>query len=753
MSKLIKIGNKVYDFGTKNESFLQTAYELKTLGIKNFYFMLEVKNPHTGVQDIDPYDPNLDPNQIGSVLLECKQNPWYFFREVARVPAGGAPVPFRALLHRSACAMVWCYMRNIDFMVCQPRQTYKTTWITLLTEYAFLFEAKKMVIPFMHLNEGKVLKNTADFRDYITALPDYLNPWMEETKLPGVKSIRDDREKHRVSVKVITSAESPEKARDKLRGDTIFIGFIDEWEYIPYINEVISGGTPAMLSGRAIAEQTHGRTCVMYASTPGDLETDTGKTAQHIIDMTPHFHEGLYDATDAEINLFLITATHRFDDEQGTKVVDEEAGINVPVKDPVLADAPQSTRVYIEFNYKQLRKTEKWLREQYLGALQSGELAEYRRGVLLDRFRGGDVALFLQADIDYIKAITREPDNQMIIKYTIREKVRIFHLDIYKHKIFQGDLTLDTPYFDVYIPYLIGIDVAAGGDGDNTAICVVHPYTLEVVAELQSPYIGLFDLMKIITFLAKTIPSGIFCVETNTVGKAIVDFVQETKLEHRFYHDPELDMTKNATTMREDEGEFMESKAKSKQYIGTYVTPKVRKNMIDLLKLHVHDYRHLIYTKGLVNDITSLVKIKGKVQAGKDAHDDMVMAYLHTLFVLYYGFDLTRFGIDTSRCSFKKPIEAVHEYEKEMEEKVIDNMKPYDHPTMYEEQLLDELTGRSEVPMVSTMTGTDDYGYSANDYVRNSPEYQVRPDPPHEESSLVLSSSDYSFLNSVNTFY
>jgi hypothetical protein len=88
-----------------------------------------------------------------------------------------------------------------------------------------------------------------------------------------------------------------------------------------------------------------------------------------------------------------------------------------------------------------------------------------------------------------------------------------------------------------------------------------------------------------------------------------------------------------------------------------------------------------------------------------------------------------------------------------MEEKVIDNMKPYEHPTMYEEQLLDELTGRSEVPMVSTMTGTDDYGYSANDYVRNSPEYQVRPDPPHEESSLVLNSSDYSFLNSVNTFY
>lgn len=751
MSKIIKIGNRFYDFGTKNRSFLETAYELKSLGIKNFYFMLEVKLPHTNVQDLDPYSPNLTYEQITAIVLECKQNPWYFFREVARIPAGGAPVPLPTLLHRSACAMVWCYMRNIDFMVCQPRQTYKTTWITLLIEYAFIFEARKMVIPFMHLNEAKVLKNTADFRDYVTALPNYLNPWMEESKLPGVKSIRDDRDEHKVQLKVVTSAESPEKARDKLRGDTIFVGFIDEWEYIPYINEVISGGAPAMSSGRTISEQTGGRTCVMYASTPGDLETNTGVVAQHIIDMTPHFHEGLYDATDKEINLFLITATHRFDDEIGTKVVDEAAGINVPMKEIDMENATQSTRVYIEFNYKQLRKDDKWLRKMYLDALQSGELAEYRRGILLDRFRGGDAALFDQKDIDYIKSIVREPDNQIIIKYTINEKVRIFHLDVYKHPINQGDLSVDEAYFDIYIPYLIGIDVSSGGNGDNTAICVVHPYTLQVVAELQSPYIGLFDLMRIITYLAKLIPSGVFCVETNSVGKAIVDFVQETKLEHRFYHDPELDMAKNAVMMQNDASKFLEAKANAKQYIGTYVTPKVRNNMIDLLKLHVHDYRHLINTYGLVKDITSLVKIKGKVQAGSNAHDDLVMAYLHTLYVLYYGFDISRFGIDKTRCEFKKPVEAVKEYEKELDENTIDNMKPYDQPTMYEGQLLDELTNRSDVPMISTMTGTDDYGYTAADYMRNSIEYQRRPEPGAED--MGLSSADYSFLSSVNTFY
>ena len=37
MSKIVRIGDKYYDFETKNESFLLTAKELKTLGIKNWY--------------------------------------------------------------------------------------------------------------------------------------------------------------------------------------------------------------------------------------------------------------------------------------------------------------------------------------------------------------------------------------------------------------------------------------------------------------------------------------------------------------------------------------------------------------------------------------------------------------------------------------------------------------------------------------------------------------------------------------------
>ena len=711
MSKIVKINGKYYDFGTTNESFLQTAAELKTLGIKNWYFMLEVKYPQIGVQDIDPYNPHISKEDQGKIHIESKANLWFWLREVARIPAQGAPQPFRVGLTRASCAATWCYLHNIDFMLCQPRQTWKTTIVLLLITYAFIYELKNVTIPFMHLKEADTLRNAEMLREYITTLPPYMNPWYGKKQLPGLKSLK--YEEHGTSIKILSSAESEVKAKDKMRGMTLFVGMIDEWEYLNYISNVIAGAAPAMKSGRDIAEKTGGRSCMMLLSTPGDLETQTGKEAQHMIDQTPPFSEQFYDFTEEEIKAHF----------EGVGQKNENG------------EFEQITMLYIEFNYKQLRKDEKWRQAQYRAALQTNKLAEYRRGVLLERFRGGDAVLFDQRDMDYIK----EHVKQWSYDIFLRKK---FHLYCYKHDIRTPDITSNTPYFDINIPYLIGIDVAAGGDGDNTAICVVHPYTLEVVAELQSPYIGLIDLMRIITDIAKIIPKGVFCVETNSVGKAIVDFVQETGLEHRFYYDPKMDLAKNAIEVK-DPLEEAKAKAKKKQYIGTYVTPSVRNNMMDLLKRHVKDYKHLLITKQLATDILNLVKGKnGKIQAADGEHDDMVMAYLHTLYVLYYGNDISRFGIDKTRCEFEKVNEVIQEYEEVVAEEAVNNMLPYDHPTMYEEQLLHDLTNPG-------FRGIDELGYSYDRYAQNG----GRSGLVKNEDDSDLSATDYAYFSSVNSFY
>ena len=712
MSKIVQIDGKFYDFGTKNSSFLLTAQELKTLGIKNWYFMLEVRYPHLGVQDIDPHNPDISAEDIGKIHIECVNNVWFWLRECAVIPVRGAPKPYPVELTRASCAATWCYTHNIDFILCQPRQTWKTTIVLLLITYTFIYRLKNATIPLMHLTEKKVMENASDLKNYIEALPPYMNPFSNKKKV-GIKSMKYDE--HNTSITLLSSSDSDVVANDKLRGTTLFLLFIDEWEYIPFIDYVIAGGTPAIISGRIIAKQNNGVACMMYASTPGNLETPQGKAAQKIIDATPPWSEQYYDFTDEEIEQSF----------EGVESVNED-GV-----------AEQITMLYIEYNYKQLRRDEKWLRAQYMEAARLGKIDEYRRGCLLQRYRGSGAVLFDQEDIDYIINNQKQPDYDIFV-------LKKYHLYVYKHKINSVDLTSDTPYFDINIPYLIGMDISTGGGGDNTTICVVHPYTLEVVAELSSPYMGSIDQMRVITFVAKLIPKGIFCLETNNIGKALVDFVQETELEDRFYHDPRLDISKNATIRDKDDVSILKRRSKEKGYIGTYVTASVRKNMFDLLLRNVKDFKHLLLTKYLVKDITNLVRVKGKIQADVGEHDDMVMGYLHAVYVLTYGHDLTRFGIDKRLCSFEKIYDVIKEYESDIEDSIVDNMIPYETPTVYEEQLLHDLTSNYSGTR-PTVNGYDDYGYRNDQYVSSTLQNTS------QEHSLTR--ADMAFFNEVNSFY
>jgi hypothetical protein len=266
------------------------------------------------------------------------------------------------------------------------------------------------------------------------------------------------------------------------------------------------------------------------------------------------------------------------------------------------------------------------------------------------------------------------------------------------------------------------MDCATGKNGDNSTICIVHPYTLEVVGELLSPYIGALDLMRCVTILAKMIPRALFCLESNMNGVDIIDFVQESPyLENRFYHDPRAaELTKNVTNPHDVQG-AMQRRAQAKKYYGTFVTAHVRATMFNILRETVHDYRHLINTKYLVEDICNLVNIKGKMQAAAGEHDDLVMAYLHTLYILKYGFDLGRFGINKSLCTYSKQNEILEEHRQMMNEDVIDN-RPMDDSVMsnsFEAQMYHDIVDANS-NMYDRDSSQDIYGYTRNQYLANS---------------------------------
>ena len=125
-NRIARVGNHFYDMGTANRSFVQVAKDLHTLGVKNCYFMLELYD--ISLVNVDPYavDPktgktSLTKDQIARIINECVRNPWYYLREISRIPEqGGSGIPYKA--NRGNIAQAWCFLHHLDSWLSLPRR-------------------------------------------------------------------------------------------------------------------------------------------------------------------------------------------------------------------------------------------------------------------------------------------------------------------------------------------------------------------------------------------------------------------------------------------------------------------------------------------------------------------------------------------------------------------------------------------------------------------------------------------------------
>ena len=269
MSDIKRINGKYYDFGTKNESFLITAKELKTLGIKNYYFMLRIDNPR--IADIDPFNPNITKQEIQALWMEYQHNMWIFARDCVRLRTGKGIVPLA--LHRGLAAAYWCFERSQDFCLTEPRQTYKTSGcIGGPILWAFQI-AQNMKGHFFGKETDNTKRNLQTLKEDIELLPE----WMQFTRFMDddgrVKKSRRATEKlenglRHNSVEIHPKPTSLAHAQGMGRGGSGSILYFDEIEHMPYFSEVLSNSAPLYLTtaeNAAAAGQPH---CRLLTSTP-----------------------------------------------------------------------------------------------------------------------------------------------------------------------------------------------------------------------------------------------------------------------------------------------------------------------------------------------------------------------------------------------------------------------------------------------------------------------------------------------------
>lgn len=281
----------IRDYTTTNTSFLRLARLYHEMGIKNSTFLLALFQQE--LQGVDPHDPDLSLELKTKIRIECQWNPWYFFREVLRVPQdGGDSVPYVA--RRGNIAMTWAFLNHIDYANIQPRQTGKSVGGDCIYVYA-LTTRKKMEINLITKEDKLRSKNVTRIRSIIEALPPWFAPRTKE----------DSNNQEEVTVAAMGSKlhthlprPDPKAARKVCRGDTAPILALDEGPFCSNIQISLPG---ALASGTAAREQAAARGGLygnLYTTTAGSLDDKEGRYMYDLISGGAPWDEVFLDARD-----------------------------------------------------------------------------------------------------------------------------------------------------------------------------------------------------------------------------------------------------------------------------------------------------------------------------------------------------------------------------------------------------------------------------------------------------------------------
>ena len=221
-----------------------------------------------------------------------------------------------------------------------------------------------------------------------------------------------------------------------------------------------------------------------------------------------------------------------------------------------------------------------------------------KREILLQRLRGSSDSPFEQDDIEYVVSAIRPIIDELYI-------LEHFRFDIYQE-------------LDKTIPYIVSIDCSTGTNGDNNAITILNPYTVQPSAEFACPYIGetLFEKL-IMELVKKHLPRAILVIERNSVGDGIIDHLLNSPIRGNVYFDKNRDLVQANLEEQSTVTSILKKQGEQKKYYGVYTGSQSREDMMAILFRRMAEFKDDFVTKNITEDIAHLVRTKsGKIEAG-----------------------------------------------------------------------------------------------------------------------------------------
>lgn len=602
----------VVDYNTSNQSFLRVVKLYKKMGIDNCEWPLALLQPE--LSGIDPHADDLSAEIKMKIAMECRYNPWYYFREVARLPANSGDVPIRFKANRGNLALYWCFFNHVDFALIQPRQTGKSGSTDSLTAPLMYIWASNTTINLITKDTKLKNSNVERMKEIRDLMPDYIHP-----ANPNDADNTDLLTCIRLNNKYKTAVGRNDKiAADKLgRGMTVPIMQFDE---VPYIN-LIGVSLPVALASAGAARdqareanQPYGN---IFTTTPGSILTRDGKWAHAFLTGGATWSEHYLDLPSEAI-------LH--------EVVDKGSTGLKPL-------------VYGAFNHRQLGMSDEWLLGKLRDSASSGELA----------------------DRDYFNIWTADSTGSPFDEETrariAKSEVEPVYMEINDYR-YALRWQIPREQLDARMANsrtILALDPSEGLGGDNDAMGMIL-YDIETAEVLMTCRVNETNIEQYAHFIADMLVKYVnvtYMFERKSTGLSILDSliivlntlgIDPFKRIYNRIVDEKDDFKEEFRRLQTPVSQRQISFYNPyKRYFGFNTAGSGRHSRDSLygeiMMSAVRYGGHVIKDKELINEFFTLIVKDGRVDHAKGAHDDLVIAYLLAHWLAIKGQNLFHYGI------------------------------------------------------------------------------------------------------------
>lgn len=580
----------IADTSTTNQSFLRMAGMYRDLGIKNHAFMLSLLQPE--LQGVDPFSKDLTEEQMLMIALECKWNPWYFFREILRIPVQGVPEPVRFQANRGNLALYFTFLTNVDIALIQPRQTGKSVSTDGMMIWLIYIGAMSTDITMMTKDDPLRKKNVERLKEMRNALPKYL-----------IHKRPDDSDnqieltcRHLKNIyRTVVSQNSENTANNAGRGMTTPILHVDEGPFINFIHVALPAAAAAGTAARTAAEKHSRPYGNIFTTTAGKLDTREGKFMYQMIFGGVPWDERFVDVKDKY--------------EFRTLINNMKTGMRRIVN--------------ATFSYRQLGYDDAWL---YEAMSNTSGTADQNERDFLNVWTSGSLRSPLPVALtNRIADSRRQADHMEITK------------DLFCISWFVTEEEKERINKEGHIIW--GLDTSDAVGRDAISLVGLDASDLGVVAVSQTNLSNLYQYAQFIVETLLKYRKSTLVIERKSSAQSIIDYVCAKLTASN--EDPFIRLFNNLAENPDSRAEWQRAlstplRARS----GTFYDPY--KNQFGFNT--TAESRHLLYSNVLMNaakmaghavrderlaaEIFGLVERNGRIDHAKSSHDDTVIAWL-----------------------------------------------------------------------------------------------------------------------------